>query len=270
MAADFGVAVRNVGENVVAGRPPLEQTRELPSQMFQRGLNEAGVPQHETTTEKVSDFAGQMALGAKLPIPSVRNPAPTAAPAPRAPSRAEAVIREGERHGVPVFYDDVAEGAGGAIARRVGTTADQLPLGTGAGRARQADAAATAANRVVASRAPSVGDDVPDLVQKGLQTKLGEFREGARRLYDRVSQELDPAGNMPRPGFDATLNAARQEQTKLGTLSNNAVVDLIEKYQKAPTGNFSLMRNMRSQLADEISDFYTGRNRIRVGIPLIP
>lgn len=77
MAADFGVAVRNVGENAFAGRPLLQQTRELPSQMFQRGMNEAGVPQHETTTERVSDVVGQMALGSRMPMPTVGKAPPS-------------------------------------------------------------------------------------------------------------------------------------------------------------------------------------------------
>lgn len=258
MAADFGMAVRDVAENVVAGRPTFQKNREYASEMFQRGMSDIGVPEHETAVEKVSDFAGQVLLGSRLPVPGVRNPAPTAAPSPRVPSRAETVIAEGEKHGVPVFYDDVTNSA---VARRLGTAAENLgSLGTGAGRAAQEKAAGAAAGRVVQSLAPSTGDDVPELVQKGLQTKLGQFRESARRLYDRVGQELDPVGDMPRPGFDSTLTAAKQEQAKLGTLANDAVVSLVEKYQKAPTGNFTLMRNMRSQLADEISDFYTGRN----------
>lgn len=254
IAADAGVAGRNLVERAMGNSGNYE----MPSEMFRRGLNDLGVPEHETPVERASDFVGQVALGSRLPVPGVRSPAPTAGPVPRAPTRAETVIREGEKHGVPVFFDDVTDSA---FARRVGVAAEPLgPLGTGSGRAAQEKAAGAAAGRVVQSFAPSTSDDVPELVQKGLQTKLGQFRESARRLYDRVGTELDPIGDMPRPGFDSTLTAAKQEQAKLGTLANNAVVDLIEKYEKAPTGNFTLMRNMRSQLADEISDFYTGRN----------
>lgn len=78
MAADFGVAARNLGENIAAGRPPLTLTRELPSQMYRRGLEGLGVATRpQGFAENAVDLAGQMVMGAKLPItPSIRNPAP--------------------------------------------------------------------------------------------------------------------------------------------------------------------------------------------------
>ena len=225
--------------------------------MFRRGLNEAGVPEHEGT-ERVSDFVGQVALGGRLPVPSVRNPAPRVAPPVRTPTRADAVIREGERHGVPVFFDDVTDSA---VARRVGVAAEPLgPIGTGSGRARQATAARDAAQRVTQSLLPSTGDDVPELVQKGLQTKLKQFRESASRLYDRVGAELDPAGNMPTPGMQAVIKSELQAQAARGTLAKPDVVALLNKYQQSPGGNFTAMRQMRSDIADDIAEYYTGAN----------
>ena len=70
MAADFGVAVRNLGENVVAGRPPLGLTRELPSQQYARGLDQLGLPRPKGVVERVGDVVGQAVLGARLPVPS--------------------------------------------------------------------------------------------------------------------------------------------------------------------------------------------------------
>lgn len=258
MAADFGVAVRNVGENALDGRPLLEKTRELPSEMFQRGMTEAGVPEHETTTERVADFAGQVALGSRLPVPSVRNPAPVPVPGPRPPSRADQVIATGEQHNVPVFFDDVTDSA---AAKRLAVAAEPLGIvGTGSRRATQAAAAQGAASRVVASRVPSVGDDVPALIQQGLKTKLDQFRTTAGRLYDRVASELDPVGTVARSGFEATIKNAEQAQVARGSLADPRLSALIEKYAKAPQGNFSAMRAMRSDLADDISDFYSGAN----------
>lgn len=256
--ADAGVALRNVGENAIQGEPLLKKDYELPSEMFQRGMNEVGVPQHETSAERVSDFVGQVAFGSKLPVPGVRNPAPAAAPLARAPTRADAVIREGEKHNVPVFFDDVTSNVG---AKRLGVAAEQLGVvGTGSRRATQAVAAQNAATRVVASRAPSVSDDVPELVQKGLQTKLGQFRESARRLYDRVGAELDPAGTMPTPGMQSVIQSELQAQAARGTLAKSDVVSLLTKYQQSPPGNFTAMRQMRSDLADDIAEYYTGAN----------
>jgi hypothetical protein len=50
-------------------------------------------------------------------------------------------------------------------------------------------------------------------------------------------------------------------QQGLGTLSNPAVTELLQKYQQAPRGNFSMMRELRSQIGSDISDFYTGANK---------
>lgn len=76
MAADFGVAARNVGENAMAGRPLLQQTRELPSQMYARGLDQAGLPRPQGAIEKTTDILGQMAFGSRIPMPTVGRPPP--------------------------------------------------------------------------------------------------------------------------------------------------------------------------------------------------
>ena len=67
MAADFGVAVRNLLPN---------QNYELPSSMFQRGLTDVGFPEPETALEKGSMMVGEMAMGGKLPIPQAKTQAP--------------------------------------------------------------------------------------------------------------------------------------------------------------------------------------------------
>lgn len=257
MPADAGVAVRNL----VGG-----DQYTLPSTDF-RQLLDTYLPKPEGTLEKGISMIEQMMVGSKIPAPSAAVQAPanfmsasqTANLARNAaPPKAARVIAEGEKHGVPVFYDDVTESA---LARRVGTAAEPLgPLGTGAGRARQAVAAKSAAQRVVERLAPESGDDVPDLVQKGLKAKLATFRTTAGKLYERASQELDPLGEMPRPSLEKAIVNEAGKQKKLGTLASDDVLALLEKYEQAPKGNFSLMRELRSQLNTDISDFYTGKN----------
>jgi len=77
MAADFGVALRNVGENVIAGDPILQKDYEFPSEMYRRGLEGAGVTtQPKGFAENAVNLVGQAVMGSRLPVPSVRNPAP--------------------------------------------------------------------------------------------------------------------------------------------------------------------------------------------------
>jgi len=85
-AADAGVGARNL----IAGRQPNGQYPYQPaSEMFRAGLDRIGLPRAEGTAENVVDVLGQMALGARLPVPVVKNPAPTAIPL-RPPSTAQA------------------------------------------------------------------------------------------------------------------------------------------------------------------------------------
>lgn len=232
---------------------------QMPSEMFGEALDAAGLPRAQGTIEKGVDIVGQTIVGSRLPVPSARTQAPASfvAPAKSAVS-AQQVIAAGEKHGVPVFYDDVAQSA---VAKRAGVAAESLgPLGTGAGRARQAVAAQNAATKAVNDLTPQVGDDVPVLVQKGLQNKLKSFRLTANRLYTKASATLDPAGDVPRMKMDHVIADELRKQQKLGTLANDDVVKLLEKYRQAPAGNFTLNRELRSQLGEEISDFYTGKN----------
>lgn len=246
--ADAGVGARNL----ITG-----SQYQLPSAMLQEGLDNVGLPRAEGWIEKGVDFLGQAIVGSRIPGIDPPPAAPNAVSVPK-PNAAQQVIQEGQKHGVPVFYDDVTNSA---FARRVGVAAEPLgALGTGSGRAKQAEAARTAASRVVDDLMPSTSDDVPELVQKGLQTRLAQFRGTANRLYTRAANALDPKGTVPRTQFDQIIAKELAEQEKLGTLANPDVVNVLQKYAQAPGGNFSLMRNMRSQLADEVSDFYTGRN----------
>lgn len=247
-AADFGVGARNLltGSNY-----------ESPSSMFAGALDSLGLPRAEGKVEKAVDFVGQALVGSVVPNPGIKNPAPNVVPIAK-PNAAKQVIAEGEKRGVPVFYDDV----GGATAKKVGTAMESLPgpIGTGAGRARQAQAAQSAATKLVSKFTPNTSDDVPELVQKGLQSKLQTFRTTAGKLYERAANALDPLGTVSRSNLDSAISQEAGKQQRLGTLASNDVASLLEKYRNAPQGNFTLMRELRSQIGDDISDFYTGKN----------
>jgi hypothetical protein len=249
VAANAGVAARNL----ITG-----SDYQYPSQMYESAMGEV-FPVPQTGTEKGMNILGSAVLGSKLPVPSATQTAPANFVRPQVVSQAQQVIAEGEKHGVPVFYDDVAQGP---VAKKLGTAAESLPgpFGTGAGREVQAKTAQTAAGKVVDQFSTPAGDDIPVLVQKGLQTRLSSFREAANKLYTRAAQELDPLGNVQRAEFDQVIADEASKQSRLGTLASDDVVQLLEKYRNAPQGNFSTMREIRSQLGEEISDFYTGKN----------
>jgi hypothetical protein len=263
---DLGKAAIGSGYSAITGKAPpaalevdSDRSRMLgSSQNIASLMNRGGI---ETQERRPDDAPSAFLAAAGEIIPSVMTPsgARPQAPMARVPTQAEQVISQGQKHGVPVFFDDVADSA---VARRVGVAAEPLgPLGTGAGRAVQAKAAQESARNVVNRFAPNTSDDVPDVIQQGMRRRLSNFRTAAGKLYERASKALDPAGNIPTTQMDQSIANEIARQQGLGTLANQDVIALLQKYQQAPRGNFTAMRELRSQLGSDISDFYTGANK---------
>lgn len=208
---------------------------------------------------KVAEAISSGVLGARLP----GMPAPAPRPAIN-PTRGDLAVIAGERHNVPVQFDDWTTSP---FAKKVGVAAENIPVvGTAGGREAQAIAAQAAAERLAGRfTADLTGDAIPPLVQSGLQRRLSALRGSARQLYARAAQQLDPAGDVPRPRFDSAINAELARQERLGTAANPRVVEILSKYDHAPGGNFSLMRDLRSQIGEEISDFYSGGANKAIG-----
>jgi hypothetical protein len=248
-AADAGIAARNLitGSNYDSA-----------SSMYQQALDDVGLPRATTALEKGVDFVGQAVMGAKLPIPQAKTRAPTSVPIAK-PNLAQQAIQSGERHGVPVFYDDVAENA---FSKKLGVAAESLgPLGTGSGREKQVKAAQTAAQKV-ADNFSIPDDDIPKAVQEGLKNRLAGFRKTANVLYARAAQELDTKGQVTTTRFDQALDAQITKQARFGAAANKELIATLESYKNAPRGDFSYMRELRSQVGGEISKYYGGGKAI--------
>lgn len=93
MAMDAGVAVRNTAENAAHGVYPSWNNlnpfspegyqagtygHDLPSQIFNQGLNDLGVPQPQSPSEKGAGFVESVLSGARMPAPAAANQAPAA------------------------------------------------------------------------------------------------------------------------------------------------------------------------------------------------
>jgi len=252
MAMDAGVASRNL----LTGHQ-----YELPSAMYQRGLDQLGLPRPEGAIEKGVDIAGQIIAGSKtMPQIGIAKQAP-AGFTPKAETAKnimqQDIIKQGEKFNVPVYYDDI----GGAASKKLGLATEEIPIvGTSAGRAKQAVAATEAMSKKAVQL--DVGDEIPELLQKGLQGKLKSFRTTSGKLYDKASGLLNPRGAVDTNKFDAAIDAQILAQEKLGTAANKNAVELLKKYKDAPRGDFALMREIRSQLGSDVSDFYTGGSPI--------
>lgn len=245
MAAEAGAGIGNLVNRAIGQEGNYSPTADFVD------LQNRVLPQPETGLEKVGDFLGTALLSGKMPGQS---PVPA-----RAATAADTAISEGVKRQVPVYYDDV----GGPFAKRVGVAAEQLgPIGTGSGRAVQSQAAKAAAGEIVRDYAPSVGDDVPVLVQQGLTRRLAGFRKGASRLYERADQSLAAAGPVDVSTLRQTIaRRIAQEQTK-GSAANKDTIATLEKYLNAPDGDFAFWRGLRSDLGDDVSAYYTGKSAI--------
>lgn len=231
--------------------------RPLPSQEFNAFLDRhTQAPQ--TTAGKVAEMISTGLLGSRVPGMPARSVAP-----PVNPSRADMALEMAEQKDIPFHFDDYTSNP---FAKKLGVAAENVPLvGTAGGRATQAKRAQEEAQALTNRFGNQLTQDVPNSVQTGLQNGLRVFRNTADHLYRRVARELDPAGPVPRTTFDAAIAREAAHQASLGTLANPRVVALLEKYQQAPQGNFSLMRDVRTQLREEIKDFYRGGENAAIG-----
>lgn len=257
-AQDFGVGMRNLitGSNY-----------EMPSRMYERAQDEVlpvpNVPGSSTMRFGTSLLASAglpaaTQLGAKALAPAgFQTAKQTAKVAEQAAARA--AIAEGQKRGVPVFADDVLQSP---MLKRASVAAEQVPIiGTSAGRAAQNVAAQGAVKTSVDKMSGQMSDDIPAAVQKSMGRRLGQFKDAAGKLYDKVATRLDPAGNVQTPTLSKVIQQKIADEQKLGSVGNKEVLALLEKYKTAPNGNFSMMRDIRSQLGSDISDFYTGANK---------
>ena len=264
MAMDAGVGARNLySELSNLNRPPLsseplKETYPSYRELYTDAMNQVpGLPPAEGTAEEVVDVIGQIGVGSKVfPTIGIKNPAPQGIPLTAA-TKAQQAIDAGAKHKVPVYYDDV----GGHISKKIGVVTDNVPVvGTGGGR----NAQQMAINKSTQKLADKyfIDDDVPELVQKGLQGRLTSLRKTAGKLYDKVAGLVDPKGRVPSDNFDDAILAQMEINERLGTAGSPEVAKILDKYASAPRGNFTFMRELRSQLGAEISDFYKGGSPI--------
>jgi hypothetical protein len=180
MAADFGVAVRNVGENAMAGRPLLQQTRELPSQMYARGLDQAGLPRPQGAIEKTTDFIGQAVIGSRLPVPQIKNPAP-ANFVPQAQQAVQAANRAG--YTIP----PATSNPGSTVASAAEGAAGKLSTGQLAASMNQ-----PVTNRL-AAQAVGIADDgtVTREALSAIRAEAGQAHEALRRVPIQIASDTE-------------------------------------------------------------------------------
>lgn len=181
------------------------------------------------------------------------------------------VIEAGEREGVPVFFDDVTQSG---TARKLGALNENVPVvGSERGRIAQNRAARAAGERRVSDLKDEVRhtggdpDELFETLQSSLQERLAKVRGEVSASYKAVDDKLQGQAFTPTRLGNYLDQAIKQENAR-GTRKNQHLIDVLTSFKEAPElangGDFAAVRQLRKELADEVSEYYRGEN-VNVG-----
>jgi len=168
------------------------------------------------------------------------------------------LVETSQREGIDLFADDAAASP---LLSKLGILAEDVPvIGTRGGRITQVGQQQKAAERLLENLSGDLQDFTIE-AQKGLQRQLKKVKRSAGLQFNEVATIMNPLGNIPRNNFLSRIDQEIQEELAKGTRSNQNIIDILESFKGSPDGNFSRIREQRSDLGDEISAFYKGDNK---------
>lgn len=171
------------------------------------------------------------------------------------------LVATSESQQVPLYYPDVS----GPHVMKLSQKMEEVPVvGMAGPRAAQNIAARRSAEQMRSGALERAGrEDIGEALQESLIRGAENARGGAKALYNRVTQSLDPYGIVPTPQFNKQAERLfLMEASKKPEYQKKALIDLLNKYNKPPEVNFSGIRALRSDIGDDISDYYTGANAL--------
>lgn len=167
------------------------------------------------------------------------------------------LVKLGEQHGVRVFADDVSDNI---LLKKMSVTAENIPVvGTVSGRKAQNIEQRIAARKMGERLAGGV-DDFGEAIQGQLSRQLERVSKKSKALYDEAAKPLDNFGVIPKTNFRSQIQKELQEEIEKGSRANSDLVKTLQSFLDAPDGNFSRLREQRTDLGQEISLYYKGEN----------
>lgn len=156
----------------------------------------------------------------------------------------------------------VGDITGQPLVKKAEVLAENVPvIGFSGFRDTQQKQVARAAGEIVDGF--SVNGDWAKILQTSLVDKAKAVRKVGGNLFNKVGSLANPLGNVP---ISKTNKAAREiiaeEQGKVPEFRDQSLIDAVQKFTVDPQANFSGVRSIRSDLSDDISDFFTGKNAI--------
>lgn len=245
---------------------PIKGAKTLPGQMTKTGTIGAviGGTQFVPEGESRAEMAGTGgAVGAAVP-PVVRGAGAVVSRVFNAlqgklrPEAAE-IFNLGRQHNVPVYASDVEKGP---IVSRLSIATESVPFVGMAEPRRIQNYAAEKAAKSVKGKFQQAGDWTKS-VQKSLRNRASKVRENASKLYDRVTNLADPKGLVVPGGMNKkAASILESELAKPEVYQDKGLIKVLDKYSTDPHTNFSGLRQLRSDIGDDINDYYKGANSL--------
>lgn len=156
----------------------------------------------------------------------------------------------------------VGDITGQPLIKKAEVLAENIPvIGFSGFRDTQQKQVARAAGEIVDGF--SVNGDWAKILQTSLVDKAKAVRLVGGNLFTKVGSLANPKGNVAVPQTNAVAKKLiAEEQAKVPEFQDQKFIDLIQKYTVDPQANFTGVRSIRSDLSDDISDFFTGKNAI--------
>ena len=171
------------------------------------------------------------------------------------------LVEASEKFDVPLSFADVR----GGPTTKLETMLESAPIiGMGRFRAVQQQKAGKAAEVFAKDFSDRINGSWEGVAKDSLNSRLDALKTVSNALYTKLAKKADPVGAVQMPKTMQTIqDAIAKEKTALQP-DTALIADLEEKFAGLSTksGNFSQVRDFRSAISDQISDFYGGKNAL--------
>jgi len=244
-----------------------------PARLVATGAGIAGTEFAETPEQRKKAVQTGAVIGAAIPVAG-KVIAPLAKPVTKLINAVRGKFGDAEaakleklaaEHAVPISYGDITKGP---LATKAETATEIIPVvGTGKFRQAQNVKARAAAEKVVGKLGKDLdSDDWVTIAQSSLSKQGKAVKAQATKHYDEVERLAETAGNVPTINLNKAakeiIDEIKQKPEKFWTKTDREIMERAGNYLDDPNVSFSVIRQLRSDLGDEVSDFYTGANTL--------
>lgn len=170
----------------------------------------------------------------------------------------QAIQNLAQQQNIPITVGDITRGP---LTQKAEVLGEQIPIiGLSGFRQTQQKSAAIATQDLLDGF--SVNGDWAKIAQTSLNNKATKIRAASGKLFNKVNRLADPLGPVPVSRMNQVATKILDEEKRKAAFADDQLINAIEKYSTNPNANFSGLNSIRSDLADDIRDFFSGKNAI--------